>query len=72
MNKIERLHEIFQKMDPDAIMKMDPPLLENGVWSLTVESQGKYATIEWSTETGFGVTHGKGFESFGETSWGKL
>jgi DNA-binding XRE family transcriptional regulator len=67
MNKIESLRQHILRLHPGALTNLDPPLQEGGVWSLDVDLADKQLAIEWSQNTGFGISN-KSFETFGETA----
>lgn len=67
MNKIQELREQILRRHPDAVLNIDAPLHQTGVWSLDVELAEKHLIVEWSSETGFGIST-KSFETFGETA----
>jgi len=67
MNNIQELREQILRRHPDAVLNIDGPLHETGVWSLDIDLADKHLIVEWSPATGFGIST-KSFETFGETA----
>jgi transcriptional regulator with XRE-family HTH domain len=57
MKPIEALREYVQSKYPDAKCQLVEPLRERGFWSLDVDLADKKLAIEWSEDTGFGVSN---------------
>jgi transcriptional regulator with XRE-family HTH domain len=67
MNNIQQLRDQILRRHPDAVLNIDSPLRETGVWSLDIDLADKHLIVEWSPTTGFGIST-KSFETFGETA----
>lgn len=74
MNDIEVLRKHLLKRHPAASLKLTKPTEQNGVWWLDLTLDGRQINIEWSEETGFGITSDPS-DSYGERpdeSYGSL
>jgi hypothetical protein len=67
MNNIQELQENILRHHPDAVINIDKPVQDTGVWSLDIDLADKHLVVEWSSATGFGISN-KSFETFGETA----
>jgi transcriptional regulator with XRE-family HTH domain len=67
MNSIQQLQEYILRRHPDAVIDIDTPVRDTGVWSLDIDLGDKHLVVEWSSATGFGISN-KSFETFGETA----
>ena len=65
MNPLETLHEYIQNRHPNASTQITPPLYADGIWSLEIALDLKHLIVEWSKQTGFGVSSASD-ENFGE------
>lgn len=65
MNSIEKLKTHIQRDFPTATLMLTAPLLPEGVWSLDVDLNESKLMIEWSKETGFGISSASA-NSYGE------
>jgi transcriptional regulator with XRE-family HTH domain len=65
MNSIEKLQTCIQRDFPEANLTLTAPLLVGGVWSLDVDFNKSKLVIEWSSETGFGISSATA-DSYGE------
>lgn len=64
MSPIESLFDRMAKDYPRAVLHLTPPLRPDGIWSLDC-SAGVNLAIQWSQETGFGVSEVRA-DRFGE------
>lgn len=65
MNAVERLREQIRHDHPKALVELTPPLNPRGVWSLDIDLADRKLALEWSEETGFGLTSVSA-DNFGE------
>lgn len=56
MKLIEQLRDQIRQDHPHALVELTPPLHRGGVWSLDIDLDDMKLSIEWSKETGFGVS----------------
>jgi transcriptional regulator with XRE-family HTH domain len=56
MKLIEQLRDQIRQDHPRALVELTPPLHRGGVWSLDIDLAERKLSIEWSKETGFGVS----------------
>lgn len=66
MNPIHHLNTIFSKR-PELEVTVDPPADPSGVWTLDLRSPKRHIIVEWSKDSGIGVSDAKwAAESYGE------
>lgn len=65
MNPVEALLEYLRSAHPDAVASVTPPLQSAGVWSLDLDMADKRLAIQWTPDSGFGLSSVSA-ESFGE------
>ena len=56
MNDFELLKQSISQRFPQALIEIEQPLRENGIWSLDIDLLGNRLTVEWSEATGFGIS----------------
>jgi transcriptional regulator with XRE-family HTH domain len=67
MNNIQELQKYILRHHPDAVINIDTPVQDTGVWSLDIDLADRHLVVEWSAATGFGISS-RSFETFGETA----
>ncbi len=71
MNSITKLQTYIAKMHPEAALALEEPLRQDGIWTLDVDLAGKHLTIDWSADSGFGISRPTK-DGFGEGADEKL
>ncbi len=71
MNPITNLRTYIENGYPKAILTLDQPLRQDGIWSLDVILTGKHLIIEWGADSGFGISLATS-DGFGEGADEKL
>ena len=71
MNSITKLKACIASTHPEAVLTLDEPLRQDGIWSLDVDLVGKHLVIEWSADNGFGISR-LANDGFGEGADEKL
>ncbi len=59
LNDLERLRGLIAAEHPEARLNIDPPLLDEGVWTLDVDLGPHFLAVEWSkapTWRGFAIS----------------
>jgi len=73
MNPIEQLRTDIASHGGQAETTLTPPYSADGVWFMDFACDGKRLTIEWSNDTGFGVSSlGDGYGERPEKSFSTL
>ena len=57
MNPIEALRDYIRRAHTAAKLELLGPLHKEGVWSLDIDLADKKLAVEWSQETGFGISN---------------
>ena len=71
MNSITKLKTYIASTHPEAVLTLEEPLRQDGIWSLDVDLAGKHLIIEWSAGSGFGISCPAN-DAFGEGADEKL
>jgi transcriptional regulator with XRE-family HTH domain len=56
MKPIEQLRDQILQDHPNTLLLLTPPLREGGVWSLDIDLVDAKVALEWSKQTGFGIS----------------
>jgi hypothetical protein len=56
MNELQTLYIVLRQELPDANLRSEAPVTENRANWLDIEYLGKWVTVEWRPEQGFGVS----------------
>lgn len=67
MNEIEKLKAYVDRCYRVAFTEIEAPLRPDGIWSLDVRLGEQHLNIEWSEDSGFGIST-VNFATFGETA----
>ena len=65
MNSVEVLKNHVRRNHPGAELELTRPLRKDGIWSLDVDLENVHLAIQWSANTGFGISTAA-TDNFGE------